>query len=127
MTIEGHRPFYDVGPAVSPYPTSPSASPAPAPSAPPRDPTGTIPPVTPAASGQGIGNPPSRQNTDAPRTPDRSAAAPLKAREPTLPQLSAEALATALMTAEPDKAVVPRVLPAHADAADGSDGSERQP
>lgn len=33
-------------------------------------------------------------------------------QQPTLPQLSAEALATALMTAEPDKALVPRVLPA---------------
>ncbi|MDJ0860176.1 MAG: hypothetical protein QNJ03_13905 [Dinoroseobacter sp.] len=33
-------------------------------------------------------------------------------QEPSLPQLSAEALATALMTAEPDKALVPRVLPA---------------
>ncbi|WP_425093237.1 hypothetical protein [Tropicimonas sp. S265A] len=32
-------------------------------------------------------------------------------QEPTLPRLSAEALATALMTAEPDKALVPRVLP----------------
>lgn len=31
--------------------------------------------------------------------------------EPKLPRLSAEALATALLTAEPDKAVVPRVLP----------------
>lgn len=32
--------------------------------------------------------------------------------EPKLPKLSAEALATALMHAEPDKALVPRVLPA---------------
>lgn len=33
------------------------------------------------------------------------------AAEQTLPQLSARALATALMNAEPDKALVPRVLP----------------
>jgi len=40
-------------------------------------------------------------------------------REPTLPRLSAEALATALMTAEPDKALVPRVLPAEMAAEPG--------
>lgn len=45
-------------------------------------------------------------------TPDRDLEGADRGPEPSLPQLSAEALATALMTAEPDKALVPRVLPA---------------
>ncbi|MEM8580361.1 MAG: hypothetical protein AAGF50_04095 [Pseudomonadota bacterium] len=45
-------------------------------------------------------------------TPGPAVEPPRSRSQPSLPQLSAEALATALMTAEPDKAMVPRVLPA---------------
>lgn len=128
MKIEGHRPYFDTGPGVSPMGQQQAQSQA----------TQRIPDaVTKVAKVSGAVGSNARQSGDAApttalkqqadaasRSTDvtsaQSARDPLDDanarnspdfREPSLPRLSAEALATALMNSEPDKAVVPRVLP----------------
>lgn len=123
MRIEGHRPYFDMGPGISPItpPQSPQRDQQAAPEAVTRvaKPTGTVasharrpnepPPLT--EDTQKARHDAATERTDAqPRTATREQV-DSELRERSLPTLSAEALATALMTAEPDKAVVPRVLP----------------
>lgn len=135
MKIEGHRPYFDTGPGVSPMGPQQSQ-----PQSGQRIPDA----VARVAKASGSASPHSRQageaatltelkqkadkeakstdvtGAEAPRDPldEAQARNALSYREPTLPRLSAEALATALMTAEPDKAMVPRVLPADMAAQD---------
>lgn len=128
MKIDGHRPYFETGPGVAPL-TPQQAQVA-------QGQRNTEEVTRVAKVGGAVGSH-ARQSGDAApitelkqkadkgvKTTDvtagRQASDPLDDaaarnapgyREPSLPQLSAEALATALMTAEPDKAVVPRILP----------------
>lgn len=111
MSIEGLQPVYGVGPVATPQPVQPARG----------DPVtmqdqNFVQPVEISAKTGASGSGGATTGSDAESRRDR----PLQEarqksdpgyREPTLPRLSAEALATALMTSEPDKAIVPRVLP----------------
>ena len=111
--IEGLRPALNMGPATAPVPPSESMRSETA----PRQPE--VAPVAPAAAPERAEMQTRHHDTDA-RDPRHSGAEQDREsrepgdpgyREPRLPQLSAEALATALMDAELPKAIVPRVLP----------------
>lgn len=128
MKIEGHRPYFDTGPGVSPMGQQQVQSQA----------TQRInDAVTKVAKVSGALGSNARQSGDAAPTTELKQKADAASRstdvtsaqaardplddanarnapgfvEPALPRLSAEALATALMNSEPDKAVVPRILP----------------
>ena len=114
--IEGLRPAFNVGPATAPVPPTETLRSEAA----PRQPE--VAPVAPVAAPERAemqtrhrdanDSDGHRSGTDR----DRESRQPGDPgyREPTLPQLSAEALATALMDAEPPKAIVPRILPPEA-------------
>jgi hypothetical protein len=124
--IQGYRTIYDTGAFVSP--PNPAASGAGKRA--PADPTAPGPPVATLPAPQARRGPDAitmrpvtgtaGADTVTLRAPGSDTAEPAQEggsirknyREPALPQLSAEALATALLSAEPDKALVPRVLPA---------------
>lgn len=130
MKIEGHRPYFDTGPGVAPM--SPRQSPPPSEQRIP-DAVMRVAKTTGTAASHARQSGEAVPITETKQKADREAKANTATtsdtpnpgpspddpgyREPTLPRLSAEALATALMNAEPDKAVVPRVLPS--DMAEG--------
>jgi len=111
--IEGLRPAFSVGPATAPVLPSETMRSETA----PRQPE--VAPVAPAAASERAAMHTKHHDTgaDEHRNPDferdEHASEPGDPgyREPRLPQLSAEALATALMDAETPKAIVPRILP----------------
>ena len=111
--IEGLRPALNMGPATAPVPPSETVRSETA----PRQPE--VAPVAPAAAPERAEmqtrhhDADGRDHRQSDAEHDRESRQPGDPgyREPKLPQLSAEALATALMDAEPPKAIVPRVLP----------------
>lgn len=123
MKIEGHRPYFDTGPGVAPM--GPQQSPPPSSQRVPDTvakvaKTSGAPPSHARQAGEAAPITEAKQKADreAKATADQGEATAKEAspgdptyKEPTMPRLNAEALATALMNSEPDKAVVPRVLP----------------
>ena len=111
--IEGLRPAFSVGPATAPVPPAETMRSETA----PRQPE--VAPVAPPAAAERAEmqtrhhDGETRDNHQSGADQDRESREPGDPgyREPRLPQLSAEALATALMDAEPPKAIVPRILP----------------
>ena len=97
--IEGIRPALNMGPATSPVPPSDTVRSDTA----PRQPEEA--PVARDAETRDHRHSGAEQDRESRKPGDPGY------REPRLPQLSAEALATALMDAEPPKAIVPRILP----------------
>ena len=111
--IEGLRPAFSVGPATAPVLPSETVRSETA----PRQPE--VAPVVPAAATERAAMQTRHQDANTKEHGQKSADQHSESREPgdpgyrepRLPQLSAEALATALMDAEPPKAIVPRILP----------------
>ena len=111
--IEGLRPAFSEGPATAPaLPTETMRS-----ETAPRQPE--VAPVVPAAATERAAmqsrhqdaDTHERRHTGADQDSESREPGDPGYREPRLPQLSAEALATALMDAEPPKAILPRILP----------------
>lgn len=111
--IEGLRPAFNVGPATAPALPSETMRSETA----PRQPE--VAPVAPAAATERAAmqtkhhdtGADDKRHSGAERDDDAREPGDPGYREPRLPQLSAEALATALMDSEPPKAIVPRILP----------------
>ena len=116
--IEGLGPALSVGPATAPVLPSETMRNETA----PRQPD--VAPVAPAAASERAGmqskhhgaSSEEHRQSDAERNDTRADPGDPGYREPKLPQLSAEALATALMDSEPPKAIVPRILPPEAES-----------